>query len=188
MVNNVGKGPDLFLPRRMTQPIVSISRGTVRTQAFTCCNVTLPLIDCSLDTLSVAESLFFFCMFVVVSNFLDLQVLLCRNQANINFLIAGGRNDLSDPHHLCSPGPAAGQGSCQGSGPSGCWWQSRQTPAILPPRPKSLASPAGTGPTPCTMTAGIIRTITKDRSKPVLTQVTETPSRVMEWREGVRGV
>lgn len=79
MVNNVGKGPDLSLPRRMIQPIVSISRGTVRTQAFTCRNVTLPLIDFSLDTLSVAER-FLFCVFVVVSNFLDLQVLLCRNQ------------------------------------------------------------------------------------------------------------
>lgn len=36
--------------------------------------------------------------------------------------------------------------------------------------------------------AGIICAITKDRSKPVLTQVTETRSGVMEWREGVRGV
>lgn len=162
----------------MTQPIVSISRGTVGTQAFTSRNATLPLIDCSLNTLSVAESFLLF-------------VLLCRNQpTSTSSLLEGGVGgaDLSDPHRLCSPGPAAGQGSCQGSGPSGCWWPSRQTPAILPPRPKSLASPAGTGPTPWTRRAGIIRTITKDRSKPVLTQVTETPSGVMEWSEGVGGV
>lgn len=54
------------------------------------------------------------------------------------------------PTHLVrSPEPAAGRGSCQGSGPSGYWWLSRQTPASPPPRPRSAASPAGTGPTPC---------------------------------------
>lgn len=187
MVNNVGKGPDLSLPRRMTQPIVSISRGTVRTQAFTCRNVTLPLIDFYLGYFVGCRKFSFPCVCGSIE-FLRSSGAALSQPANINFLIAGGRNDLSDPHRLCSPGPAAGQGSCQGSGPSGCWWQSRQTPAILPPRPKSLASPAGTGPTPWTRRAGIIRTITMDRSKPVLTQVTETPSRVMEWREGVRGV
>lgn len=35
---------------------------------------------------------------------------------------------------------------------------------------------------------GITCAITKDRSKPALTQVTETRNGVMEWREGVGGV
>lgn len=62
--------------------------------------------------------------------------------------LTNGDTDHGDTHHLCSPGPAVDPGSCQGSGPSGYWWLSRQTPTSPPLQPRSPVSPVETGLTP----------------------------------------
>lgn len=120
-----------------------------------------------------------------------------------DFLCAREYTDLTDTHRLCSPGQAVDPGSCQGSGPSGYWWLSRQTPTSPPLLPRSPESPAETGLTPWRgrkrqsnftlkvrdehKSTGVICAITKDRLKPYV-KLSDQSAKVMEWREGVAGV